>query len=376
MARGGNPADFAHEGDFEHVTVRVKAYQFVAMYFAAHDPKKEGGWFSPGQVQFTAQGHPIAYSAKHSHASYPSPGKKDRYIPFPDYTANGGPVWNTELNLVRVTENSPAWMRYSGRWGEIGEMWAVGDVTSGPWGIRYKDTWWGDRGPWEEPVRHQIQFYEDNRFREDRVGTTTDAPGQIILLTERHGWSNDEARSCRLKWVDVGTLITVFDESDANPAKGWAQIEVKQSVKQIDIASFQRNYEDAFVKVTADPRGQLDGKISRIHVDTKYRYKLAPGPLSAARRNSTPDGASTEASLVEVYPNPIGPDQFLTVALTATTGEPGTLTLQSPTGKILSRQPINGPSVRLSTKGLPPGNYLLLIGLSDRRIVKRIIILK
>lgn len=63
----------------------------ASMYFSAHD--REGLWYSANQLLY-ASGRPVAYSAWHSHASYPWPQTWNRSFPKPaDYTANGGPTW-------------------------------------------------------------------------------------------------------------------------------------------------------------------------------------------------------------------------------------------------------------------------------------------
>lgn len=142
----------AHEGDWEHVTVRVTndGAAVSSMYFSAHD--REGRWYSANQLLY-ASGRPVAYSAWHSHASYPWPQTWNRSFPLPaDYTADGGPAWDCLASQVNLGErgaalNGKAWLNFSGRWGEIGAF--GGDCPldlcfSGPWSPALQSYWNGD----------------------------------------------------------------------------------------------------------------------------------------------------------------------------------------------------------------------------------------
>lgn len=144
------PANIQHEGDWEHVTVRITRdlQRIVKVFFATH--KKESKWYTTG-VRFLYGTHPIGYSAKNSHATYPSIGNHDRPWPRPqDETKDSLKVWKTwQTGLMRVgTFESPApgqeWLKYTGSWGEIGtkpfEEWFV---SSGPFGPALQP-WWDD----------------------------------------------------------------------------------------------------------------------------------------------------------------------------------------------------------------------------------------
>src|SRR5699024_4779115 len=66
------PAGGAHEGDWEHITVRLDAsWQTIReVYFAAHN--SEGRWVMPEELDLYARTHPVVYTARYGHASYPS----------------------------------------------------------------------------------------------------------------------------------------------------------------------------------------------------------------------------------------------------------------------------------------------------------------
>ena len=62
----------------------------------------------------------VAYSAWHSHELYDSAGVHPRVeagFVANDYTADGGPLWDTQSGLQFVSDDGPAWIRYNGLWG-------------------------------------------------------------------------------------------------------------------------------------------------------------------------------------------------------------------------------------------------------------------
>jgi hypothetical protein len=127
-----------HEGDWEHITVRLDANgNPVKAYYAAHSEGTTHNW---GNLQKVNGTHPVVYSARGSHASYPTAGDHTIKglplgIPAKDDTYNSGPVWQTWNNLVNIGEkgrplNGQEFILYSGRWGKFGK---TSDLT-GPVG--------------------------------------------------------------------------------------------------------------------------------------------------------------------------------------------------------------------------------------------------
>lgn len=266
-----------HEGDWEHVTVRVgRDGQPRRAYYSAHHG--EGGWHEWGTLA-RAGTHPIVYCARHSHASYIRPGEQNRpeladYVA-PDFTAEGGPVWNTETRWEWVNQTNPPWLAYSGLWGQTSFL----DVMAGPRAPALQSAWNGeDVGP-----SNEMTFYEDNRCGGDQVGHTTDAPGQSINLTNRPGWTNDEARSVKLHTVRAGTVITVYDDSDGKLDNDWTRIIVKRDCNYC-IGTFEQQYDDNSVRILHHHVDNLDGKVSRITID---RWENMARPWVAVRYGAT-----------------------------------------------------------------------------------------
>jgi hypothetical protein len=154
-----------HEGDWEHITVRVTNSadpRLLRTYISAHG-QENGGWASPdgeesrGRIlRLNSTGNPIIYSALGSHASYTAPGvQKQGWPKAGDRTSDGGPVWNTADDLVLSEVNGQPpdgncsthpWLRFQGRWGAIRGL-ARPFASSGPIGPSHQSPWTGEPPP-------------------------------------------------------------------------------------------------------------------------------------------------------------------------------------------------------------------------------------
>jgi hypothetical protein len=262
---------FEHEGDWEHIRVRVDAdgTKILKVFFAAHD--KEGKWYRHKSLDpvkgFSKLGnHPIVYSALHSHASYPRAGKQNRRDLPDDHTERGRGPWNTWLRVGDVGDrlhplNGQDWLRYSGRWGEIG-LWGF---TTGPFGPAFKNWWLPNEFHPPLPGPARLVFYQKNGCR-GAFAETSDSKGQVINTKRRKRWKNDFYRSLKLINVRQGAKIYVYDSPGGNRNDDWTLITVRNQVPAIRINSFERNRDDKDVKVTYHARSRLDGKVSRIEI--------------------------------------------------------------------------------------------------------------
>lgn len=114
---------FDHDGDWENVTVHLDAEDEpseVAYY--AHGIAHVYSWAELGREGT----HPVVFSARGSHASYPAAGLH-LAIPKLDQAA-AGPRWETALHLRNVLREP--WWGYGGGWGQVGETAS----TTGPKG--------------------------------------------------------------------------------------------------------------------------------------------------------------------------------------------------------------------------------------------------
>ena len=189
--------NIAHEGDWEHITVRISkdGKRILKIFFAAHG--KEGVWkekaSSPNAEGFSlnSSGHPIVYSAWRAHASYCTAGRQERsgLTGVDDWTSNEGPKWKCWENVIDVGDrenplNKQYWIKYSGRWGELGIFGGnapiIGDTgSSGPIGPAFKGKWYDDDEIYKVG---KITFKKGNHGQDSVVGETSDDPGQVIGL--------------------------------------------------------------------------------------------------------------------------------------------------------------------------------------------------
>lgn len=139
----GGPVGGAHEGDWEHITVRVDEdlRRVKKVFYAAHEA--EGRWMRPSRIRFQDDTHPVVYVGRYSHASYPRPGVQPRGMLPADHTADGGVTWKTwKSTHVMADQKGPKsccpWLQYSGRWGEVGALF------SGPLGPAFQHYWLAD----------------------------------------------------------------------------------------------------------------------------------------------------------------------------------------------------------------------------------------
>lgn len=149
-----------HEADWEHVNVRLDAnHQPLGVHFAAHN---DLNWYGASDVQWWGGTHPMVWVADGSHSAYRSQSACNTTL----YPLDEGECWTLDWHrwftwsggrggyeglqgagLVNMGEkNAPMpgqqWLRYSGRWGEVGNI-DISDGTSGPKGPAYnKNGWW------------------------------------------------------------------------------------------------------------------------------------------------------------------------------------------------------------------------------------------
>ena len=144
--------ELTHEGDWEHIKVEVdkagsKVYR---IYFAAH---AGGKWHTPSTAAgkgFTSvyKTHPVIYSARDSHASYPTAGKQHRAHLPDDWTGKGERLdcWQDKHFQLLGNKSAPPegqdWLRYGGFWGHLGAGLPL-IPDRGPMGPAYK-SWWRD----------------------------------------------------------------------------------------------------------------------------------------------------------------------------------------------------------------------------------------
>ena len=121
-----------HEGDWELIQVRVdREGEPREVVYAQHGGGERCAW---PEVERRG-GHPVVYVARGLHASCLRRGVRDRMWPDPNDEADGrGRA--VRPRVVRVSAESPPWMRWPGRWGKSRERWWVPEEQDSPHGPR------------------------------------------------------------------------------------------------------------------------------------------------------------------------------------------------------------------------------------------------
>jgi hypothetical protein len=153
----------AHVGDWETITATIKInsnkISLINVVYEAHGERVKIGsddcvFNDPPSHSFNDRTldeiTPIqVYSCWHSHSSRTAPGKYcTNNLLASDY-ADNGPIWYTGSNLVFITNESPSWVRYNGRWGANIEYANIITAFSkgalrlgeGPQGPAFHKTW-------------------------------------------------------------------------------------------------------------------------------------------------------------------------------------------------------------------------------------------
>jgi hypothetical protein len=137
-----------HEGDWEMVQFRLRNGEPVRAVYAQHSGAESCSF----RWATRTGGRPVVYVARGSHASYFVPGVRDRPWPDPNDEADGRGL-RVRPRVVRITDNRPPWMRYSGRWGDTRASWIPGEMSS-PRGPAFQPQGrWSDPSGWAAAAR-------------------------------------------------------------------------------------------------------------------------------------------------------------------------------------------------------------------------------
>jgi len=289
-----------HEADFEHITVRVNdaADTIEKIYFSAH--YHEGAWYYRKEPGYTdgfmlesRQGenqatHPIVFSAKNSHASYPTPGQKKRstldVAENNEFLAAGGTILNTDNalpdddvpdtkaaclvwdgsdNMVFLSEigndiKPPVWVDYSGMWGKPGAIAKI-------YGPAFQGWWYNDDRDYV-PYGQAILFHNRNNCRSRVVFATSASGPQLIGKKYPRAFPNDVIRSVSFFNVPQDTIIELYDNPSGSTKDDWIEIKIRRDIDFYYLKSMERNINDGVIQSTYHAKDRLSGKISRIFI--------------------------------------------------------------------------------------------------------------
>lgn len=156
-----------HEGDIEHITVRLDEFgeKILGVFYASHGPT-EGKWYThQGELEdkygykINDQGQLITWTALYTHGNHNRAGVIKRKAPIPfkniigglgilvDKTSDYGTHYNCRELLEILPDENPApkshyWMNFRGTWGLFNQKDAKRGFVA-PFGLLDKD-WWNE----------------------------------------------------------------------------------------------------------------------------------------------------------------------------------------------------------------------------------------
>ena len=146
---------FTHEGDWEHVIVRIDNDQerILGIYFQAHSSQDQySKWYFPPETgdpdQYVPDGDTrfLVYSALLGHGSYTQSGNHPYNIIRGSDVTDQGTSWDTASNIVVMNSDASGYLDYSGFWGKPSSNLA--NPPSGP----YAQGWFNPRS--DGPAEH------------------------------------------------------------------------------------------------------------------------------------------------------------------------------------------------------------------------------
>jgi hypothetical protein len=116
---------FDHEGDWERISIQLDSKnRAVTVAYYQHTGYCTVPWKQAGKHD----GHPLAYSARGTHATYPKAGSFPIAHGLATDATGRGAGWATYSHLANA--RTQGWFGYGGAWGEVGE----GSDSTGPLG--------------------------------------------------------------------------------------------------------------------------------------------------------------------------------------------------------------------------------------------------
>lgn len=113
-----------------------------------------------------------------------------------------------------------------------------------------------------------VDLHEGNGGTQNLVCTLPVGESETIRFPGHPECDNDEARSVILRDVPADRVLRVFDDPDGSRQDDWTEIETKRDVGELLIPTFEESFDNDDVRVSYHRHNGLDGKISRLEVDT------------------------------------------------------------------------------------------------------------
>jgi hypothetical protein len=267
-----------HEGDWEKVAVQVDGDRPQAVVFWKH---KVSSCHVPWQDLDNVDGHPVTYSAKGSHASYPTAGSFPRFDGKQfgtDIASDDGARWSSWQD-VRPT-STQRWYGYRGLWGDVVSAdFPLRDSFEGIGGPnpgrKINDAFPADRcqlqaipkallGTWKStgPVQDQLNDAEYTMTVDIGPGSVGETVGTVTF----------DGLDCRASWTLVGGDPGVFSVREKRETDGNQQC-ATTGIAQLAVTSAGLSY--------------------------SYQPEQRPGPATAdlVRAGTEPAAPATEGAI-------------------------------------------------------------------------------
>ncbi|MBF0324704.1 MAG: hypothetical protein HQL42_06480 [Alphaproteobacteria bacterium] len=211
----------AHIGDWTRLTAKVRITGSLVSLdwvdYEAHGDRQVttiGAFSNLSLDQITPI---VAYAAWHSHEFYCNNGEGGWHIRkfgfANDHTDDDGPVWNTAQTLKFISDNSPDWVSYNGRWGAhitvpSSSIVSLIDVMGGgPQGPAFHWYWTHEDKDQTKPIAQWPQAPVPEGARVRLVDT-----GAIYLMLDgklRHVPTADTVNALFENWYTIRGIYTL-----------------------------------------------------------------------------------------------------------------------------------------------------------------------
>ncbi len=119
------------------------------------------------------------------------------------------------------------------------------------------------------PTGPTVDLHEGNNATQNLVCSITIGQPRNYRFPNHSECDNDEARSATLYSVRAGQVIRLFDHPGGSREDDWTEITIKRNTKKVVVPTFERSFEDQYIRVVYHRENGLDGKVSRLEVKTR-----------------------------------------------------------------------------------------------------------
>src|SRR5262245_60383767 len=165
-----------HEGDWELMQIRLdRENKPNVLTYSQHREGSRASWASVERAITPDGPVPVVFPARGSHACYFWPGIHKEAPVVPDYNDAKGP--RIRPDVVVISDNSPRWVRWPGRWGSTPRRnFLESDSPSGP--MRH--------GQWRTPASFHAAARPALRARDEPPTEVGPAPKVAVHRDDGH----------------------------------------------------------------------------------------------------------------------------------------------------------------------------------------------